>query len=104
MYANVTAMTGYTVKLCFGARIESMDCLADDVLSAAGTAVPHFVKRGEHVECATAIVVERSDSSFAVFRPRDVLAWIHRRERLSGEVGTDSDPGQLSRDSNSHKR
>jgi hypothetical protein len=77
-------MTAYTVKL-YGVdtRVETLELLADGALSAAGAAVPHFTKLGEHIECASAIVVERGDSSFAVFQPRDVLTWVHEVLRKS---------------------
>jgi hypothetical protein len=100
MYVNVMVMTGYTVKLfTFDARIESIELLADDASSAAGAAVWHFMKLGEDVERATAIVVERGDSSsFAVSRPRDVLAGHHQAEGLPGAIGMDSVAEQPSRD------
>jgi hypothetical protein len=52
-------MTSYTVKLLtLDTRIESFELLADDVLIAAGAAVPHFTKLGEDIECASATIVE----------------------------------------------
>jgi hypothetical protein len=83
-------MTSYTVKLfALDARIEAYDVLAEDVLSAAGAAVPYFSQRGEHVGRASAIVVERSDSSFAVFRPCDVLEWVHEHHAFLQPIRTD---------------
>jgi len=82
-YVDVTGVTSYTVKL-FGtdAQVETLEVLADDVLSAAGAAVPYFSSHGENIACASAIVVERGDSSFAMFRPGDVLAWRSARIKV----------------------
>ena len=65
-------------------RTPSLQLSADDPLRAAAAAVPYFLRMGEHVDGAPAIVVERGASAFALLRPRDVLMWL-REQR-----GTDS--------------
>jgi hypothetical protein len=79
-------MTSYSVKLfAFDGRTPSLQLSADDVLHAAAAAVPCFLGLGEHVETASALVVERGASAFTVLRPQDVLMWM-REQR-----GTDSE-------------
>jgi hypothetical protein len=81
-------MTSYTVKLftCTG-RVPCLQISADDVLLAAQSSVPYFIQLGEHVDGATAIVVERGNSAFAAFRPSDVLASMRYEDHHSTEHG-----------------
>jgi hypothetical protein len=79
-------MTSYSVKLfTFDGRTPSLQLSADDVLHAAAAAVPCFLRLGERVDIATALVVERGAGAFAIFRPQDVLMWMRER------YGTDSE-------------
>jgi hypothetical protein len=92
-------MANYTVRmLTFDRRNVTVELSAVDVLQAATAAVHYFFTLREHVDGASAIVVERNGSEFAVFKPRDIL--IRMRRGGTGSESAAIPPDERHADSN----